>query len=67
MKPCDCKDNNGISKLREGGIAFNDNRITVEPPLVVLRVGMCSASISQIMFKQFAEWYLEDQGNDRML
>ena len=64
LKPCDCKDTATASKLNEQGIVYNDQSITVEPAVVVLKMGHTTIRISQARFKMFAEWYLEAQEID---
>jgi len=62
MRPCDCKDQYSVeNELNEAGIAFNDQSITVQPSIVILKIGACTIKIYQDTFKKFAEWYLEDQ------
>lgn len=49
------------SRLNEQGIGKNDYSITVEPSVVVMKMGHTTVRINQSIFKMFAEWYLEDQ------
>jgi len=61
LKPCDCKDAETASKLNEQGIGYNDQSITVEPNVVVLKMGHTQIKIPMQRFKIFAEWYLTEQ------
>lgn len=61
LRPCDCKDMATAKLLNEQAIAFNDDMISVEPNVVVLRMGHTVISIPMHRFKAFAEWYLEEQ------
>lgn len=62
MRPCDCKSiDESMTMLHEQGIKFNDEGITVEPNRVIIEVGPCRLIVSMKRFKQWAEWYLEDQ------
>lgn len=61
LKPCDCHDRAMAKKLNEQGISFNDESITVLPNYVLLKMGHTEIKISMKRFKQFAEWYLEEQ------
>lgn len=61
MKPCDCKDSVDVSKLDHSGIAFNEDSLVVEPNHVVLTMGPLRLQIGMERFKQFAEWYFEEQ------
>jgi len=67
LRPCDCKDMVTASKLNEQGIGHNGDSITVEPNVVVLKMGHTTIRIPMGRFKMFAEWYLEEQeiGKDR--
>lgn len=64
LKPCDCKDMETASKLNEQGIGQNEDSITVEPNVVILKMGHTSIRIPMQKFKLFAEWYLEEQEID---
>lgn len=61
LKPCDCKDMTTASRLNEQGIRYNEDSITVEPNVVVLKMGHTSIRIPMQMFKLFAVWYLSEQ------
>lgn len=65
MKPCDCKDAQYLKKLNESGICFNDDWIEVIPSFIKLNMGHTQIRISMHRFKQFAQWYLQDQEKDR--
>ncbi len=64
LKPCDCKDMATASRLNEQGIGHNDDSITVEPNVVILKMGHTQVRIPMQRFKMFAEWYLEAQDID---
>ena len=62
MKPCDCKSIEETQVcLNVQGIGHNDESITVIPNYVLLKLGHTQITISMKRFKQFSEWYLEDQ------
>ncbi len=61
IKPCDCKDMATASLLNEQGIGHNEDSITVEPNVVVIKMGHTSIRIPMQKFKLFAEWYLSEQ------
>ncbi len=61
LRPCDCKDMHTASKLNEQGIGHNDESITVEPNVVVLKMGHTTVNIPMDRFFMFAQWYLEEQ------
>jgi hypothetical protein len=61
MRPCDCKDEQDTKKLQENGIRHNDDSLVVTPNFVTLKLGHTTVTMSMHRFKQFAEWYLEDQ------
>ena len=61
IRPCDCKDQVTAKKLNEQGIGFNDDSITIEPSVVVIKMGHTSVRIPMSLFKKFSEWYLEPQ------
>lgn len=61
LKPCDCKDMTTASKLNEQGIGHNDESITIEPNVVILKMGHTQVKIPMARFKMFAEWYLTEQ------
>lgn len=61
LRPCDCKDIATAKMLNEQGIGHNDDSITVEPNVVVLKMGITQIRIPMSRFKMFAEWYLEEQ------
>jgi hypothetical protein len=63
MKPCDCKDMfTVINQLPESGIVIGRHAISVAPSSVYLETGNVRVILPQSIFKRFAEWYLEDQG-----
>ena len=64
MKPCDCKDEMDVAKLKEQGISFNENSIIVKPNVVVLSNGSYNVKINQALFEKYARWYLEEQDNE---
>lgn len=61
LRPCDCPDWYTAQKLNEQGIGHNDESITVEPNVVVLKMGHTTVRIPMQRFKLFAEWYLAEQ------
>ena len=62
MKPCDCKTMRDIMLLKERGIKFNNQSITVDSPGVILEIDpYVRVKFTQKNFKRFAEWYLENQ------
>jgi hypothetical protein len=61
LRPCDCKDRFSAEKLNEQGIGINDDSLTVEPNVVVLKMGNTTMRIPMSRFKTFAEWYLAEQ------
>ena len=63
MKPADCKDQVDVSKLESSGIKHNDESISVTPNYGTLTMTHTTIIISMKRFRQFAEWYLEDQPN----
>lgn len=63
MRPCDCKSKSDISKLEAEGISCNERKITIDSSNVRIEiVPQISVKISHSTFKQFATWYLEEQG-----
>lgn len=61
-RPCDCRSiYDTRTLLNEQGIKTNDEGIEVIPNYVLMTLGNTQIKISQTRFKQFAEWYLEDQ------
>ena len=66
MKPCDCKDYmTMMDKLNESGVSYNDWKLHVQPLQVVIEAPSCSLRIPMIIFRRFAEWYLEDQVKEK--
>jgi hypothetical protein len=65
MRPCDCKDEQDVLKLEEVGITTNDRSISVTSTMIVLKIGFCKLKIPKNTFKLFAEWYLEDQPENK--
>jgi hypothetical protein len=61
MKPCDCKDVVDVDKLQVQGVSFNDDSLEVVPGCVYITIGPARLRIAQRRFRQFAEWFLEDQ------
>lgn len=61
IRPADCKDMHTANLLNEQGIGHNDDSITIEPNVVVLKMGHTTMRIPMGRFKMFAEWYLEPQ------
>lgn len=61
LSPANCKDFEDVKKLECSGIGFNDQSIVVQPNHVVLTMGHTTIIIGMKRFRQFAEWYLEDQ------
>jgi len=61
LRPADCTDESKANSLNEQGIGHNDQSIMLEPAVVVLTMGHTKVRIPQGRFKQFAEWYLEEQ------
>jgi hypothetical protein len=61
LRPADCHDQVTANQLNEQGIAFNEDSLTVEPAVVVLKIGSCTLRIPQRKFQHFAEWYLQEQ------
>lgn len=64
IKPCDCQDQFTVSKLNEQGIFINDNGITIESNVVVLKMWHTQVRIPMSQFKVFSEWYLTEQEID---
>lgn len=64
MKPCDCHDEVTAKQLREQGIGHNEWSIVVKPLSVIISNNTTKLKIPQRRFKQFAEWYLEDQKDE---
>lgn len=61
-RPCDCSSiHETTTLLNEQGIKTGQEGIEVIPNYVLLTMGHTQIKISQRRFKQFAEWYLEDQ------
>ena len=61
MKPCDCYDSVTAEELNEQGIGHNEWNILVKPLGVLISNNITELRIPQKRFKQFAQWYLEDQ------
>jgi len=62
MKPCDCETMLDALVLREQGIKFNNQSITVDPPGVILEIDpYVRVKFTRNNFKRFAEWYLTNQ------
>lgn len=62
MKPCDCKSIDEARKhLNEQGISFNDDSLRIRPGVVILKMSHTEIKLPMGRFKQFAEWFLEDQ------
>lgn len=61
MRPCDCKDCFTARKLNEQGLKFNEWSITVMPNSVIIENSTTTMRIPMNRFKEFSEWYLEDQ------
>jgi len=61
MRPCDCKSMEEANDLDHSGLTLNNDSIRVRPGIVLLSIGPADIKISMYRFKQFAEWYLEDQ------
>jgi hypothetical protein len=61
LRPCDCHDIYTASKLNEQGIGHNDESITLEPNVVILKMGRTTIQIPMQRFKIFAEWYMTEQ------
>ena len=61
LRPCDCKDSRDVSMLECSGISHNENSLVVEPNHVILTMGHTQIKIGMKQFKDFAEWYLEEQ------
>jgi len=61
LRPCDCKDKNDVNSLDTSGIVYNGNSLKVKPNLVILTMGHTEIKIPMRQFKNFAEWYLEEQ------
>ncbi len=62
MKPCDCDQEVKVNKLQEQGLCYNGEIIIVDSAGVKIQIGVCTMKIHHKRFKQFAEWYLENQG-----
>ena len=61
-RPCDCRDLYTIEKeLYVNGMSINENSITIKGGPVIIEIGPCTVKIPFNHFKQFAEWFLEDQ------
>ena len=65
MKPCDCKSTDDLKSLNEQGIGFNANGISLEPNSVIITQGPCTLKIPATHFKDYAEWFLTDQTQER--
>lgn len=61
IRPCDCKDMDTANRMESNGISLNDDSITVEPSVVVLKMGHTTVRIPMKKFQTFAEWFLEPQ------
>lgn len=61
LRPSDCKDWADAKRLNEQGIGHNEDSITVEPNVVVLKMGHTTVRIPMSRFKMFATWYLKEQ------
>ena len=61
LRPCDCKDIATAKLLNEQGIGFNEDSFTIEPSVVILKVGHTQVKINMKLMQRFAEWYLEEQ------
>jgi hypothetical protein len=63
MKPCDCYDSITAAKLQFQGMSHNEWHIFVKPLSVLISNNTTELRIPQKRFKEFAEWYLEDQND----
>ena len=61
MRPCDCKDQFSIDKLKEVGIKVNGISLTLWSNKVVIESPQYTIKIPSSVFKHFSEWYSEDQ------
>lgn len=61
LKPCDCKDMYTANKLNDQGIKYNEDSISLQPNLVLLKIGHTAITIPMKRFQQFAEWFLTEQ------
>ena len=62
MKPCDCKSEQEIKKLDIQGIGHNEWSLSVNPNIVLIENRYFgTVKVPMKLFKQFAEWYLEEQ------
>lgn len=62
MKPCDCKTmNDVVGNLEETGVIHGMWGFTLNPTFVKIETVNCTLKIPMVVFKRFAEWYLEDQ------
>lgn len=64
LRPCDCLDMATARELNEQGVGHNEQSITIEPNVVVLRMEHTTIEIPMQRFKMFAEWYLAEQEID---
>ena len=65
MKPCDCKDSVDTKKLDVQGLCLNEWSILVKPTGVYISNSTTELRIPMNRFKQFTEWYLTDQAQQK--
>lgn len=64
MRPCDCKSIEDVQKLKHNIVSTREGTISVfSPKYVILNMGNCVIEIGKETFKDFAEFYLKDQGD----
>jgi len=61
LRPCDCNDIATAKLLSEQGIGFNEDSFTIDPSVVILKMGHTQVRINMLLMKRFAEWYLKEQ------
>ena len=61
MRPCDCKCTVDSAQLDHQGIASNCEGIMVIGNQVEIKIDRTKVMISVYRFRQWAEWFLEDQ------
>ena len=66
MKPCECKSTLDSSQLKHqritSRVGSSRKGITVIGNLVEIEIDRTKTLVSVYRFKQWAEWFLEDQG-----
>lgn len=61
-RPCDCDDFAKLAMIECSGISHNDYTLEVRPRKIIISIkGMAEITMPMLIFKKFAEWYLEPQ------